>query len=237
MTSVSEEKNLRATDYKYPAPYDVRLSDRMKAMFERRRFPKEDFRHYQILWNGIYGWLIPSQARWLFEVAKETAQRGAIVEIGSAYGRSTVCLAWGARLAQNGKVFAVDPHSGGKGFREQLGADAEGYSSLEGFLANIRRFHLEPWVEPVTMGSEEAAKQWAGGPIRLLFIDGWHTYEAVSHDILGWRKYMVSGGTIALHDYQDDGVKRAIHDSMNRLGIAQTELQKLDHQLVYFRVP
>ena len=220
----------------YPRPYRVSALDRIKSVADRWRYPRDDFRRYQRRWNGVYGWLIPSQARWLFEAAKNTAPKGAIVEIGSAYGRSTVCLAWGARLAGNGKVFAVDPHIGGKGFREQLGAGAEGYSSLEGFLANLRRFHLDPWVVPVTSGSEEAAQQWSDGPIRLLFIDGWHTYEAVSQDILGWRKFMAPGGTVALHDYQDDGVKRAIHDCMDRLGIDREKLRKLDQQLVYFSV-
>ncbi len=87
--------------------YHLGVIGQIKAKLDQRLYSKDDFRHYRSLWNGVYGWLSEKQARWLFEMAKSTELMGDIVEIGSAYGRSTVCLGWGASLEDNGKVFAA----------------------------------------------------------------------------------------------------------------------------------
>jgi hypothetical protein len=217
--------------------YHLSAWKRIKSIQDRLLYPEDDFRHYRTLWEGVYGWLNENQGRWLFEMASSTTLDGDIVEIGSAYGRSTVCLAWGARLTDRGKVYAVDPHIGGIAFREQLGEAKDSYSSLDGFLRNIIRFGLQEWVDPAVMTSEEALRQWTGTQIRLLFVDGWHTYDAVRHDIVSWAKHVISGGVIAMHDYQHQDVSQAIRDSMVVLGINQAGLRHIDANMVFFKLP
>lgn len=215
-------------------PYKITACARFKAAVEKRRFSKTDFRRYQSLWNGVNGWLSFAQAKWLFEEAKKKEPAGEIVEIGSAYGRSTVALGLGVSVSGNGKIHSVDPHIGGKGFREQL-KDKNSYTSLDGFKDNLKRFEIERLVVPIVKTSEDGAKGWKGSPIRLLFIDGWHTYDAVTHDILGWHKFVAPGGTIALHDYQDEGVRCAIHDCMKKLGVKESGLIHVNGEMVYFK--
>jgi Methyltransferase domain len=209
----------------------------LKALYATLRFKKDDFRHYQLHWNRISGWLTYEQARWLFNQGNTTSLAGDIVEIGSAYGRSTVCLAWGAKLAQNGKVYAIDPHIGGKGFRESLGAKANEFNSLDLFNANIKRFNLKDYVVPIVATSEDAIKSWGHKTIRLVFIDGWHTYDAVKHDILMWSQFVKSGGLIALHDYQLEEIRQAVTDSLQIMGLANIIIQPVDNVLVYFQMP
>src|SRR3989338_2370553 len=112
--------------------YRLGVRDRLKGFLCRFRYSQNDFEHYRPRWNGIYGWLSEEQGRLLFELARQNGPPGDIVEIGRAYGRSTVCLGWGARQSKNGKVFAVDPHTGGIGFLKHLGTDAAGFSSRKG---------------------------------------------------------------------------------------------------------
>jgi len=216
--------------------YHLSLKDQIKAVLDRLHYTGDDFRRYRTLWKGVYGWLLQNEACVLFEMAKSTHLMGDIVEIGSAYGRSTVCLGWGARLTERDKVYSIDPHTGGIGFREQLGEAKDTYSSVDGFLKNIKRFGLEEWVIPIVMTSEEAFKQWKGTGVRLLFIDGWHTYDAVRYDILSWRKYLISGGIIAMHDYQCEDVRRAIHDSIAILGYEEPDLKHIDANMVFFQI-
>lgn len=225
--------SLEAEDPDLVAPFRMTAAGRFKAEYEKMRYPVTDFRHYKTRWDGVNGWLTYEQAEWLFETAKKREPVGEIVEIGSAYGRSTVCLGSGVKISQNGKIYSVDPHIGGKGFREQL-KDKDSYTSLDGFKENLKRFEIDTEVVPVVKTSEDALKDWKGQKIRLLFIDGWHTYEAVTHDILGWEKHVVRGGIIALHDYQDEGVRRAIHDCMQKLGVSEKELQFVDNEMVFF---
>ena len=67
-------------------------------------------------------------------------------------------------------------------------------------------------------------------PIRLLFIDGLHTYEAVAADIRDWAPRVVPGGIIVFDDYMNPdptfGVKRAV-DEMVASGIVEPRLRTI----------
>jgi hypothetical protein len=138
----------------------------------------------------------------LFECALRGAGEGAIVEIGSHRGRTTVSLAYGSSLKKREKVYAVDPQQ------------EETVKKM--FLENIQKAGAAPYVLPIFKKSEEAAKDFSG-PVRLLFIDGCHEYDYVKNDILSWKKFLKDGAIIALHDYLADnsphylaGVCRAV---------------------------
>lgn len=173
----------------------------------------------------------------LFNMAKARDPEGTIVEIGSAYGRSTVCLAWGASVGGADQVHAVDPHTGDISVLESWGEKKAQFNSFDGFLKNINRLGLMEHVVPVKLASKEAAEGWDGTPIRLLFIDGWHTYEAVKHDILTWSKYVVSNGKIVIHDFHHEGVRRAIFDSMEILGLPPWRLEPVSKSMMLFLLP
>jgi MMP 1-O-methyltransferase len=207
--------------------------NRLKMAWETLYHPANSFNHYYTKWSRINGWLSAKQGRWLFETALSTQLKGDIVEIGSAFGRSTVCLGLGTQLSKGGIVYSIDPHYGGKGFRENL-TNPQEFNSFKEFEQNVERFGLTQIIKPIVATSEDAFKTWSPSPIRILFVDGWHTYDAVKFDATEWGKHVVPNGYIAFHDYQVPEIKEAIHDSMKILGAKSTNFHDLDGQFVYF---
>jgi MMP 1-O-methyltransferase len=138
----------------------------------------------------VEGWLSDEQGRALYAAAASATGRGAIVEIGSWKGRSTIWLAAGAQLAGR-KVHAVDPHVNS---REDPTAN-----TLAEFQRNLEAAGLSAAVVPLVMSSAKAAARLAE-PVEVLFIDGDHSYEAVRQDVALWLPRLVEGGTVMFHD-------------------------------------
>lgn len=107
-----------------------------------------------------------------------------MLEIGSAFGYSTIVMALVAR-----SVLAVDPMTQfASGEQFELNLKAHGVTSKVSHLDTTSQVALPRLFE-------------AGDRFDLVFIDGDHLPEAVRHD-LGWaRKLVKPGGAIALHDY------------------------------------
>jgi len=128
---------------------------------------------------------------------------GAVVEIGSYLGRSTVVLARAVADAGRGRVVAVDPHTSALGFGEQRATDVE-------FAANVASAGVADRVETMKMTSVEAARQWQRGEVRLLFVDGWHSYAAVVEDVSSWAGALTPDATVVFDDYNHPGVRAAV---------------------------
>lgn len=150
----------------------------------------------------VVGAITDREAKWLYQAARKTSAKGVVVEIGSFLGKSTVALAKGAS-----KVYAIDPHLGGRVIGKKFSGP-----TYPKFLANLRLAGVRQKVVPIRKFSFEAIKNWKR-PIRLLFIDGNHSYAAVRRDILDWEPWVVPGGIIACHDALNpaEGVSRAIN--------------------------
>jgi hypothetical protein len=196
--------------------FRMSAADRVAALAARVRFPPGRFEHHLPRWNCITGWLSARQGARLFDLARTTPALGEVVEIGSAFGRSTVALALGARVRSGSKVYAIDPHTGGIGLIAQYGPLAQTFSSRGPLLQNIVRFDLQDVIVPVPLSSAAAAAVWPDRPIRLLFIDGWHGYDACRHDILAWGRWVSPGGVMVIHDYDWGDVRRAVNDCLAR---------------------
>lgn len=187
------------------------------------------------LWRAraIDGWLGLNDARNLYHVARTGPGQGAIVEIGSAWGRSTVFLAEGARRGQRERVVAIDPHTGDPRWMEHNGIKE--HLSFSIFKRNVESVGLADRIEPVVLTSEEAASRIDTGPIRLLFIDGLHTYEGVKTDIDLWVRRVQSGGIVIFDDYYYDSapdVTRAV-DELVASGAVTSPEQVSVHAMVH----
>lgn len=141
--------------------------------------------------RDMEGWLRDDEAAFLYAAARFGPGRGAIVEVGSYKGKSTIWLAAGSKAAGREMVHAVDPHTGSP----EHGA----VWTLPEFSRNLQRAGVDDWVIPLLTTSEAAAGQWAA-PVRLLWIDGAHEYERVRQDLALWTPHLIEGGVIALHD-------------------------------------
>ncbi len=127
-----------------------------------------------------------------------TPATGAIVEIGSFKGKSTVVLATIARHYGLGPVAAIDPHTIDN---PELAAHraAPGASSFEAFLSNLKSAGVADTVETHRAHSTDVAPGWKR-PIRFLWIDGNHTWAGAKADFDGFMPHLVPGGVVAFHD-------------------------------------
>lgn len=145
---------------------------------------------------GIHGWLTDKEAGFLHKAANDCKGKGAIVEIGSWKGKSTVVIASGLAVENNQKVHAIDPFTGSNEHKTKSGRDAKTFKE---FKSNIKKAGLTVKVIPVVKTSSVAVKSWKT-PIEFLFIDGAHEYEFVKEDFKKWEPHVIEGGVIAIHD-------------------------------------
>ena len=160
------------------------------------------------------GFLTEVEARSLTMMAALTPGEGAIVEIGSFKGRSTVGLATIAARYGLGPVVAIDPHTA----PSETCPDLEGEStSFNEFQKNLRSAGVEAQVEAHRAFSQQVAKNWTR-PIRLLWIDGDHTYAGAKSDFDLYSPFVIEGGVIAVHDtlHEFEGPIRVVVEDMLR---------------------
>jgi len=135
----------------------------------------------------VDGYLFPHEAVFLHELARFGPGEGAIVEIGSFRGRSTLCFAHGVRGRRATPIVAVDPHV--------YGTEAE-------LRENLEHFGATDIVRPVVAPSVAAAAAWSGA-VRVVFVDGHHAKESVEADVDAWLPFLAPGGFLVLHDSTD----------------------------------
>ncbi len=158
--------------------------------------------------DGVDGWLTPREGLALFRGVAACRNRGAIVEIGSWHGRSTIVLAAASQATSQTIVHAVDPHGGipGRG----LGP------SLSSFRANLAAAGLSDRVQAHVCSSAEAARTF-DQPVEFIYIDGAHDYPTVSDDYLAWFPKVIDGGVMAFHDTIGyPGPRRVVRDHLYR---------------------
>jgi len=144
----------------------------------------------------VPGYLTEKEARFLGLLAACVPTKGAIVEIGSYKGRSTVMLAKVASHYGGGPIVAIDPHNSPILLDHQ---SSQAASSYQDFLDSIQSAGVAAHVEPHAEYSTAVAKSW-NRPIRFLWIDGDHTYEGAKSDLDGFIPHLVPQGVVAFHD-------------------------------------
>ena len=160
--------------------------------------------------DPVDGWLTKLEAELLFALARDVPAGHAIVEIGSYKGRSTLTFSAGA--GSGVPIFAVDPHTGDRTQVER----GEVVDTWAEFRANLASAGTQS-VVPVRAPSVEAAKSYRGPEIGLLFIDGWHSTEAVLADWESWRPFLSTAPTIVFDDWNHPEVRIAIDSLLPHL--------------------
>jgi predicted O-methyltransferase YrrM len=180
---------------------------------------------------SIPGWLTEPEGLALQELARAPGD-GEVVEIGSYMGRSTAFLAQGLKERGSGVVHAVDHFRGSPemypgGANPQPGFQNAGHSTYPEFEQHLRKCGLREYVQAHVGQSMTVADGWKNAikaPIRLLFIDGEHSYDAIAADCDAWGRFLKPGGTVCFHDYGSNGwpdVKRYVDE---RVRAARTRL-------------
>lgn len=152
---------------------------------------------------SIPGMLPPHRCFHLYLMALSCSVRGDIVEIGSWQGRSTAFLARACADADNGVVHAVDTFRGNPGTEHLYAVDGALDSLEANFRRNIARVGLQDRVVTHAATSAEAApsvRERTEG-VRLIFIDGEHTFDAVANDLALYADLLLPGGLLVFDDY------------------------------------
>lgn len=148
--------------------------------------------------KDVPGFLLENEARFLGMMAACAPREGVVVEIGSFKGKSAVML---GKLAEHygfGPIVAIDPHNFNNAELAEHRA-APGATSYDEFLSNIESAGVAPYVEVHRAFSSEVAKTWTR-PIRMLWIDGDHSYAGAKGDFDGFTPHLIPGAFVALHD-------------------------------------
>jgi len=78
------------------------------------------------------------------------------------------------------------------------------------FQENVARCGVAALVVAVRDTSVSAAAQYTGPPVQLLFIDGWHSTEAVEADITGWIGHLAPETSVVIDDWTSPQVAAGI---------------------------
>jgi len=158
------------------------LVDHLRAMVELAR--------------TLDGHLTEREVRFLSLLGFTPPHLGEALEIGSFKGKSTVILAKTVRLVGGDRLVAVDPltlpaptdpHPGGPRPLPEV------------FKATLQEHRVETMVEFHQMPSERLASQW-DRPLRLLWIDGDHTYRGTFLDFCNFSRFLQPRGLVVFHD-------------------------------------
>jgi MMP 1-O-methyltransferase len=159
-------------------------------------FYKSEIKHIKEATAQIGGWLTDAEGEFLYNAARNCQGKGTIVEIGSWKGKSTIWLAKGSKRGCRSSIYCIDPHTGSAEHRKK----GEELNTLEEFRHNLKEAEVDDIVVPIVKTSRDAALNWNGKPVELLWIDGSHQYEMVKLDFDLWFPLLVDGGLIAFHD-------------------------------------
>lgn len=169
----------------------------------------------------LEGFLTPAEGERLFELCKNKN----VLEIGSYKGRSTWFIAIGAKL-----VFCIDPMKMLYKPDENRIDMTDEYTTLKDFTNNIlTRFRN---VELLLGITAQQIHNVVDEYFDVVFIDGWHSYEACEQDILlTWGK-LKEGGVMVIHDFGNfEGVSKCIFDyflAPQKLEDSLVAVKKLD---------
>ena len=146
-----------------------------------------------------------------------------VLEIGTAEGYSTLCMAWAmSDFKIDGKIFTVDPKSHHKIIDRRIiinKNDKPVKMSLS--TADLwKKFALPEWIEKIevlTGYSGDILKTKNFPKIDFCYIDGSHVYESVKQDFFSILKLVSEKFHILFDDYvpnRTDGVTKIIDEDV-----------------------
>lgn len=168
------------------------------------KFSYTDLSQYSQVAASIRGMITTNAGELLYAIAVAQSIEGDIVEIGSWQGKSTSYLARAAMDSKNGHVFAIDHFKGNVGKEKMYFTDGENSTDLKTqFEKHMHALNIHDYVTLHACHSEEAYQLLANKVIRLLFIDGDHTYEGVRKDIELFCPLVRAGGVVIFDDFDN----------------------------------
>jgi predicted O-methyltransferase YrrM len=184
------------------------LKRRTRELCELRRIP-----FYEQI-SRIPTHMTMEERVFLYKSARDLASGSVIAEIGSYLGASACFLASGGwnRIS---KLYCIDTW--------ENDAMSEGpKKTFDAFLQNTSVF--KNIIAPLK-GKSMDVVELVDGPVDLLFIDGDHSYEAVTADLKTYLPKVKGGGLLILHDWGwAEGVQRAVRETIVPIQVDQPDI-------------
>jgi len=137
--------------------------------------------------QSILGYMWPAELELLFNTVQLLPDNAIIVEIGSAYGRSSSAIAF-ACFGTNRRLFCIDPWHNFYSF----------------WVNNMQRIRANRYIVPIRGLSHEALAKWdqicPGRQIDLFFNDATHGYAETLLEFRMSYPLVKPGGWMGFHD-------------------------------------
>jgi predicted O-methyltransferase YrrM len=180
------------------------------------------------------GWTDERKLSVLFDLAKKAERLdGDILEIGSAWGRSTVLLG----LSSHKTIWSIDPHTGGLASIKT----GEPQNSYDEFIRNLAKNGILDRVRIVRNTTQNVvSKNLIPREVRFafVFIDGLHTAEGVQVDFNYSYDRLATGAVMIFDDYYEPSVQdySSMIDSLLK-NKKITAIKDDEAKLIYFYKP
>ena len=160
----------------------------------------------------LEGWCTRHKASVMMDLVFWTKPK-VVVEIGVWGGKSLIPMAFAVKALGEGKVYGIDPWDNQESTAGQSDeANREWWGKVDhemiykGFLAKLKKFELEDYVEVIRASSADAP---VIPLIDILHIDGNHSQETSIFDVLKWVPLVRPGGLIIFDDVDWPTTKKA----------------------------
>lgn len=123
-------------------------------------------------------------------------KEGAILEIGSFKGKSTIVLSKSAeKVSAKKQIHACDTFE----LSQETDPDGDPLILFDTFKQNLQKHHVLEQVTIHKMSSQKLAENWKL-PLKVLWIDGDHSYQGAKQDFDNFKKFLSPGSIICFHD-------------------------------------
>jgi predicted O-methyltransferase YrrM len=143
-----------------------------------------------------------------------------LIDVGTAKGFSALCLLWALVDATcYGDVVSVDVLDPNERVKRNTSAECDGYRSLYEIL--------QPWPESSGIDFRKSTGVEAIASfdrVHICYLDGKHTYEAVSAEIGLLVERQQPGDLVIWDDAQIEGVSKAISEAKKHYQIERIDL-------------
>lgn len=163
-------------------------------------------------WRDIHGWFDYEDL--YRQLVDEIPEGGTFVEVGSWLGKSIGAFCEFAKESgKNIDINAVDTFSGDPANEEHAAIlRAYGGSVRPVFERNMEALGISSLVRVHAEDSVRVSRGFPDREFDAVFIDADHSYKAVMEDISAWYPKVKYGGIICGHDFDEEGVKRAVSE-------------------------
>lgn len=166
------------------------------------------FTTHAVQLSNAFGMLFPAEVLQIYLVAHKLPRGATCVNFGAGFGTSALAL------IENRPDLAPTTWT----FDISSGGPYGGMENERNAFSDAGIPHLLP--HQVISDSAQAGRDWKGGPVDYLFVDGDHSEDALAADIAAWLPHMRRGGYVLYHDYDRDAwpaVKRVVDGHHPRL--------------------